>query len=305
MASPFVGAPTRNKVGDQPTATIDQRASPAYDDDMRRLLSGSVLFLSLALGACDNTPTYMKGSRSLETTTDDQGESMGDQELFVLPIRRPTAAEMQKLAEQQAALGLEQPLPWVTRDDLGLELRFSVKNLEDRTVTAFVKLDGGSEFGDYQPSLYVDLSVPPQDRITPPSLSGGTPIVLGPNQSTDGIFREDQIYEAAIDLEAIVRYPDMEAILNVPFVVIQRRSYVDKTGLELIPAKEKIPAFSRLLLQLSADGHVALDYVVRARPTSDRDLLRAPTDMDLYIPTDASLAPPVMPPVFMPPMPTP
>ena len=264
---------------------------------------GSVMFLSLALCACDNNPTYIKGVRSLETTRVEEGVINPDQALFVLPIRRPTAAQMQKLADEQTTLGLEQPVPWVTRDDFGIEIRFSIKNLENRAATAFVTLDGGNEFGDYQPGLYVDLSVPAADRVTPPSLVGGSPIVLAPNQTLDGIFREDQIHEAGLDIEAITRYPDMTALLDVPFVVIQRRSYADKTGLENIPAGSPIPAMTRLLLQLGADGHVALDYVVRARPLTHRDLLRPATDSDLYVPTDASLAPPVMPPVFTTPMP--
>lgn len=275
---------------------------------MQRSHFGSVMFLSLALCACDNNPTYMKGSRSLETTMGmaDEG-TLPDSELFVMPIRRPTAAEMQKLADEQTALMLEQPVPWVTRDDLAIEIRFSIKNLEDRIVTAFVRLDGGNEFGDYQPALYIDLSVPPEDRVTPPSVSGGSPIVLQPNQSIDGLFREDQIYEGGIDIEAITRYPDMEALLGTPFVVLQRRSYADAEGLQFIPKKSPIPAMTRLLIQLAADGHVALDYVVRARPmNASKDLLRSPADLqELYIPTDASLAPAVMPPVFMTPMPMP
>lgn len=275
---------------------------------MRSSIPGSVLFLSLALCACDNTPTYIRGERSLETVAGEDGMTMPDSVLFILPIRRPTAAEMQKLADQQTAMMFEQPVPWVTRDDFGIEIRYSVKNLEDRVVNASVLLDGGNEFGDYQPGLYIDLSLPPEDRVTPPSLAGGFPLVLQPNQTYEGIFREDQTYEAGIDVEAITRYPpNMDELLATPFVVLTRRSYFDKTGLELIPPKSPIPAMTRMLVQLSADGHVALDFVVRARPTSTgKDLLRDGEDlMNLYIPTDASLAPAVMPPVFMTPTPTP
>jgi len=55
------------------------------------------------------------------------------------------------------------------------------------------------------------------------------------------------------------------------------------------------PAHVRYQFTVTADAHVIMNYSVRVRDHNGK--LAKPTDMNLYVSTDATLAPPVAPPV--------
>ena len=103
-------------------------------------------------------------------------------------------------------------------------------------------------------------------------------------------------HEAALDLEAITRYPDPAA------TCWRRRSRSSSTtrtrvavGLESIPPNDVTPAMVRYAFTLSADGHVALDYTVRVRDHSGK--LASPDRQEpVRHRRAAMLAPPVAPP---------
>jgi hypothetical protein len=252
----------------------------------------SSLLVACALAGC-NQPTYLPERRPLEARPDGMGGFLPDGDLFVLPVRRPSADERSALDAEARARGLPRPLPWAQARDFAIEIEWSLKNLEDREVQASLSLDGGSEFGDYVPAAYIDPTAPAEDQVPPPSLVGGTPIHLLPFASHDDVFREDELDEAALDLEAIIRYPDSDGALAAPFKVLVRRSSASREGLGGIPAGDVTPAVARLRLTLVADGHVVLDYGVRVRDRSDK--LRRTTDRNLYVSTAAMLPPPVAP----------
>jgi hypothetical protein len=187
-------------------------------------------------------------------------------------------------------------VPWAATRDFAIEVEWSAKNLGDTDVTAYLILNGGNEFGDYVPSLYIDPTQNVEDQTPPPPLLGGSPIAIPAHATQLGVFREDQMDEAALDLEAITRYPTN--VLQTPFEVIAHDSSASRIGLEAIPPKDVTPAFVRLQFGLSADGHVVVDYTVRVRDRSG-DKLSTPTAKNLYVNTAAMLAPPVAPPMMM------
>jgi hypothetical protein len=131
------------------------------------------------------------------------------------------------------------------------------------------------------------------DQRPPPPLAGGTPIHLDANQVVTGVFREDQIHEASIDLEAITRYPSADGALATPFEVVEHLSTTSQIGLDGVPPGDITPLMCRYLITLSSAGHVALDYTVRVRDHHDK--IANPTDPNLFVPTDAALAPPANP----------
>jgi hypothetical protein len=260
---------------------------------MRRLI-----FLCVVAAGC-NAPTYLFQNRPLETVAPAMG--MGafgdDTDLYVVPVRVPTPEEMQALADEQTSLGLPQPIPWVGLRDFDIEIVWSLKNLENQRTQAFVTVNGGNEFGDFDPALYVDVTLDEEDQQPPPSLLGGSPIDLGPNEVKSGVFREDQVRESATDLEAITRYPVAGDPVATAFQTLLRHSSASRTGLDAMPDAVIVPAWVRFAFRLSSAGHVVFDYTVRVRDRSGK--LARPTDMPLYISTAATL-PPAVPPAFMP-----
>jgi hypothetical protein len=253
------------------------------------------LLLVVTAAGC-NDPTYLSERRPLETHPALSPSMTGyadDSDLYVLPVRRPTPDERTALAGEQRRRNLPMPVPWAGTRDFSIEIEYSVKNLESRPVQAFFKLDGGNEFGDYVPAAYIDPNANPEDQVTPPSLQGGSPIELAANEVKPGVFREDQLDEAAIDLEAIIRYPNPNAVRDAPFIVIEHLSSASALGLEFVPSGDVTPAMVRYRFTLSADGHVVADYSVRVRDRSDK--LATPGARGLFVSTAGALAPPVAP----------
>ncbi len=257
--------------------------------------------LALSLTACDN-PVYYAQNRPLQAMKPavammgDDG-MMSDTDLFVVPVRRPTAVEVTARSEEQAKLGLPMEIPWVGVRDIEIELNWSLKNLEDKDVLTRVSVNGGNEFGDYDKTLFGDPTAPAQGQMAPPDLLGGGVLVsLAAGATRYGVFREDQFREAALDLEAITRYPPPDAGINTPFIVLVRQSSASAIGLEAIPKGDVTPAMVRLNILLESSGKTTLDYSVRVRDKGNpRDKLSAEGAADLYVSTVSVLPAPAKP----------
>jgi hypothetical protein len=262
-----------------------------------------LLLTAVGIWGC-NTPTYLPEHRPLETMLDPMsGGYADDTDLYVFPVRKPTRDERMALRSEQQSRGLMMPVPWVGTRDFAVQIEYSLKNLEAKTVTAYLTANGGNEFGDYVPSQYIDPTQNVEDQTPPPPLLGGSPVTLAPNETRELVFREDQIAEASLDLEAITRYPDNGNVLATPFMVIAHDSTASRIGLDSIPASDVTPLMVRYQLGLSADGHVACDYSVRVRILGNPDdKLGTPNGTNNYVPTGATLTPPANP---MPTPPTP
>ena len=243
-------------------------------------------------------PTYLSEKRPLETQPAAMGGGFqADTDLYVLPVRRPNGSERQALQQEMQRKMLAMPVPWAGTRDFDIEIEWSVKNLDAMPATVTFVVNGGNEFGDYVPAQFVDPTLPQEDQTPPPPLMGGTPITLQPNEVREGVFREDELREAAIDLEAITRYPDPNAgTLGTPFEVIEHDSTVSRVGLDAVPANDVTPAMVRYVFILGADAHVTADYTIRVRDYSGK--LASPTDKNLYVSTEPTLAPPAAPPAM-------
>jgi hypothetical protein len=248
--------------------------------------------MALGAGGCNN-PIYLPETAPIETAAGAMGFMPGTA-LYVLPVRQPTQAERQALGKLQQQLMLPNAVPWAQARDFDIEIEWSVRNLDTMKQTVIVTVDGGNEFGDYVPSAYIDPRANPEDQAPPPHLLTSEPLVLDPGATVNGVFREDDLQESAIDLEAITRYPSGGDVLATPFMVIEHRSDISRVGLESVPANDVTPAHVRYQLTVSADGHVVMDYDVRVRDHNGK--LAKPTDKNLYVNAAATLAPPVAPP---------
>jgi hypothetical protein len=261
---------------------------------MREIL---ILMSGLLLAGCNN-PVYLAMNRALETRADPMGMGgyVADTDLWVLPVRFPTMVEQQKLVDLQNQKMLPMPVPWISTDDFDIEINWSMKNLDAQpNMASFIALVGGNEFGDYDPTQYIDPTAPPEDQNPPPVLLGGSPIHLEANEVVTGVFREDQIAECSIDLEAITRYPSADGAMATPFEVIEHLSTTSGQGLDGVPLGDVTPLMVRFMMTLTSGGHVALDYSVRVRDHHDKILSPTSDPALLYVPTDAHLAPPAAP----------
>jgi hypothetical protein len=253
------------------------------------------LLLAGVTTGCNN-PRYLEQNRPLETQ-DAMQALLEDTDLWVLPARQPTAEEADRLAEEQTALALPMAVPWLGVRDVELQIEWTLKNLENREIEARVTINGGNEFGDYDKTLFVDPTEPVEDQTPPPDLLGGGKLFpMAALEIRRGVFREDELREAALDLEAITRYPPPGAGMNAPFQVLVRHSSASRIGLEAVPENDVIPAMVRLNILLEATGRAVFDYSVRVRENGDpRDKVAQPDDPDLYVSTAATLPPPVTP----------
>jgi hypothetical protein len=105
------------------------------------------------------------------------------------------------------------------------------------------------------------------DDEPPPPLLGGIPIVVPPLGTVSGVFREDQLAEAAQDLDALTRwgFTPERAILDQ----WDDGRILDDAGTVLAPS-QIIPALLRLDVTFDANLHMVLEYTLRVRDETER-----------------------------------
>ena len=226
--------------------------------------------LLLLISACQaNDPTYFPGPRALEVggmpSDPTMMASTVDYDYFILPFRTPTPAEQTALDQKSAQLGFT--APWLSRDDIALEISYVIKNVDTMPGIARVSVNGADEFTNYdlsviaaqQAMLPVDQQ---QNNVLP--LIQGIPVMIDPGKTYEGIVREDDFAEAELDLDAIGRW------MAVPAEVLINRSEVNPIGNEMVPKTEIVPAMFKIIFQLDADVHMTCTYVIRVRDLNDR-----------------------------------
>jgi hypothetical protein len=255
--------------------------------------AGLCVFALAAFGC--NDPTYLGENAPIETQAAAMGGFAPATGLYVLPVRQPTQTEKQALQKLQQSLMLPAQVPWAQARDFDIEIEWSVRNVDTMSSTVIAALDGGNEFGDYVPGAYINPNANAEDQTPPPDLLTSEPLVIAAGATVTGVFREDDLQESALDLEAITRFPSGGDALATPFMAIEHRSNVSRIGLEGIPLNDVTPAHVRYQFTIVADAHVIFDYSVRVRDHNGK--LGKPTDKNLYVNTAATLAPPIAPPM--------
>jgi hypothetical protein len=181
---------------------------------MKMIISIALGSLGVAAAGCANDPQYVQcgTSDTMDTCTLDTATAMmvgtGPSARTLVrgslhvPVK-PETAELTKVREDLQKTvpgGVIVPLYRIDQYDLSVE--YTIKNLDDVPGTVKVALDAANEAFSWNPTLLV----PAGDESPPaPDLAGGTPIDLQAKGQYDGLFREDQLLEAAIDLDQISR----------------------------------------------------------------------------------------------------
>lgn len=233
---------------------------------MRAPVPGAVLAVVL-VGCADNTPTYFPSDQALEVGA--AGGMASASTVVAPPFRAPTAEETQALAAERQRLGFA--VPWLRRDRVAVSVLWTATNLGDRPGTAQILIDGASEFAAYDAQAIraaLQARVVNDDDVVVLSLYQGTPFVVQPGRSVSGVVREDELGEAALDLDAIGRWR------APPEAVLINASEVQPIGLEQVPGNVVVPALHELTISFTATTHMRLELVVRVRD-QDARLARA------------------------------
>lgn len=252
----------------------------------------STLIIALAVGTpamlvgCTNEPQYVPcapmGAAMMDTcTVDADGMSMEPDNVAHLhvPIKPDamwSATDRDKRAEIQKTVDPAVIVPIYRLEQYDLSVEWHVTNLEDSPGQFRIDLNGANEEFTYDPLLLMPPD--PEDPPAPP-LAGNIPIDIAANGTMSGVFREDQLLEAAIDLDQITRgnvHP-FAAMLTISknadsFQPLTMRTIDPVTGDTIpgVPTGPAIPrvAFRQLVrvdLVFHPDHHMKLEFELRVR----------------------------------------
>ncbi len=230
---------------------------------------------ALCTGACNN-PAFYDGAQRLvvraadieaagaeDSTTGNPTIGAYKQSEYWLDFREPSDADLAQL--QPPGSTPSEQTPWIRRDDVTASIPWTLTNDSDAPLTAWVLLDGATEFFDYDPiSTYGAAGGAEEDEIQYPSLAGFTPRQLGPGEVVRGEFREDDLREAMYDLDAITRF------CAGPLAVLNHRHEADPIGTDVVPDDAVIAAAVMLRITLGASGPATLEYDVRLRESEEK-----------------------------------
>jgi hypothetical protein len=173
-----------------------------------RALVLSCLFAAAA--GCTNDPMYLQAPMTIEAGMPDpmnMGKPMVGKASLLLPVKTETASDAKAREALSTKLAPVQ-VPYVKVGDLEIDVEWTITNLDTDPMhsgDALVELNGANEFFSYDPSM-IDLAAPDDEDAPPtPGLSGDIPLTIAPGGTLSGLFTEDQVREAAIDLDQITR----------------------------------------------------------------------------------------------------
>ena len=247
--------------------------------------------LTAAGAACATDPQYIPAPASIEVGIEGSDVFTGTVTID-LPVQLET---MEHLMEREArALELGIPadqLAYVRTGDFDVSIEWTIKNLAGSEGEARISVNGGNPYWYYVPTEFV---IDPDEDEEPPPLMGDVPLRIAASGSRDGVFREDQIREASIDLEQITR-----GMIN-PFAAMLTVNEEDP-GVTVPPVMLPLDDVSQLVrfdIIFEADRHMVLEYGIRIR--DHRGILH---EEGLAAPAGEIVA--WMPAMFVPPPPPP
>ncbi len=269
----------------------------------------------LLTGACASDPQYVFPPAGIEVGVgDDMGVATAT---MTLPFDNAKLTGMDyQLARVEALTELnarvepdvtDDQFPLVRLDQVHLSVEWTIRNLSDQPATARIKLDGGNQYWYYVPANFI-VDPDDEEEPEPPSLAGDVPIQVPPQGEVSGVFREDTVREAGLDLDLITRATinPFAAILNI-HEDIKNANEVDaptypppEDGVEPAPVPslpiEAFGAMVRFDLTVEADQHMVLEYAVRVRDPEGllhEELESAPPE-ELYPFMPAEYVPPAI-----------
>jgi len=276
---------------------------------MRALSSVSIALTGLAgLVGCANDPVYIPAPDTMEAGVVDMTGARNEAKAsLTLPIKLESGDD--RRARDALAATLDPVLvPYVKVGDIEVEIEWTITNLDDNDGQAKIELNGANEYFSYDPSILV---LDPNDDEAPPTpgLAGDVPIDVAAGRRVSGLFTEDQLREASIDLDQITRgnINPFRATLTISKNAASFQPVTapmpDVADYEQTPVGPEVPreAFAemtRIDLVFKADRHMVLAYDVRVRDLRGilHELLltavtEKPDELTMFMPMEYNPAP--------------
>jgi hypothetical protein len=198
-------------------------------------------------------------------------------------------------------------LPLVRLDQVDVSIEWTIRNLSDQPGEARINVNGGNQYYIYVPDNFIVEG--DEEEPAPPPLSGNIPIDVPALGDITGVFREDQLREAALDLDLITRGTlNPFAALLIVHEDIKNTSEIDFTPYPpdqdpppAPPAPMPIEIFAQFVqfdITFTANRHMVLEYAVRVRDPDGvfhDELLDAPPE-ELMVFAPAIYVPPAIAP---------
>ena len=282
---------------------------------MRIKLIGLGITSALVVVGCANDPIYIPSPTSVDAgeMMDMMGNLIPGTTTLIIPVNKETAKDAADRMKRQALITDPMVvLPYVNVDDLEISIEWTIKNMTDKPGNAMLELNGANQFFKYDPSTLV-ISM---DREAPPTpgLSGDIPLDIPANGEITGLFTEDNVLEAAIDLDQVTRgnFNPFRATLTIsknadsfaqltPIMFDTNGDPKPQTATMTVFPREAIPAMLEIDLVFKPDRHMIMEYTVRVRDKRGSmmpdKLLAAPMgDLEPFAPTTFAIAAATPPP---------
>ncbi len=233
--------------------------------------------IGLLLVGCTNDPIYLPSPQGLtggEPGMDGPSEARGSVQI---PVNTETMKDATNRARRQALIDAASEIPYIAVDDLEVSVEWTIKNNDPAMAgSARIQLNGANQFFEYDPRLVIlsaDDEAPPS-----PGLAGDIPLDIPAGGTLSGLFREDELREASIDLDMITRarVNPFRATLVIDknrteFAEMTALTYDAngepeaqmETGLEF--PREAFAQLLRVDLVFKPDRPMVLEYTVRVR----------------------------------------
>jgi hypothetical protein len=185
------------------------------------------------------------------------------EERIELDVAAPTDLALEDLRVAADSFeGLPYPrLPWVERDDLGIQVDFVLDNLDDQEREVAVIVNGFNEFHEYMPGVTVI-----DDEAVVDYAQWERLYQLEPQQRMARTLREEDFDEVAVDLATVVNgAPNSNEV-----VFFENKSSDDPRAEPYIPAVIPGLVGFRLGLRANAAANLLLEATVRVRDRSER-----------------------------------
>jgi hypothetical protein len=232
----------------------------------------AILAALAATAGCTEDPLYVQPVNSIEVNAPGTMTPTATAQI-TLPIRSElTDEEIDERAQLVMDLGVaDGDIPFVPRKDLDISIEWTVTNQEDSDGIVRIDINGANEYVAYVPALFV---VDPEEMEEPPPLIGDVPLTVRAGDSLNGVFREDQLWEAAVDLELIGRAnPPLSPFAAVLEVHEEMTEFSGVSG-ATIP-DELFASMIRFDITVEADRHMVMEYAIRVRDRRDPNLIVA------------------------------
>lgn len=255
------------------------------------------LAVVVLLAACSNDPVYIPGSMMIET---DGQAMMPPIATLTLPVKLETMDDAAERARRTTALGVD--VPYVKIGDIEVSIEWKVTNLTAMPGDFSIQLNGANEYFEYDPGILA-VGLDPEEP-QPPGLEGDVPIHVEANGSVTGVFREDQLKEASIDLDEITRgnFNPFRATLTISknlktYAQLTTQMFdmngepLPQTTTGVVYPREAWPMMIKYNLVFKPDRMMRFEYTVRIRDTRgilhdllDAAMTEAPGELTTFMP---------------------